>query len=148
MSSLRILSSCLALLFLLADPAVLAARRPNVVFILTDKHGAWTLGCYGNQDIRTPNIDRLAAQGMLFNRAMSSNPVCSPTRATYLTGLIPPQHGLYRVDDLTAALKGKEMLREPFVPMHGLTVAFFKEDGAVIEVMQFEGDATEFDHLK
>ena len=80
MSSLRTVSSCLALLFLLADPAALAAKRPNVVFILTDNHGAWTLGCYGNRDIRTPNIDRLAAQGMLFNRAMSSNPVCSPTR--------------------------------------------------------------------
>ncbi len=95
MSSLRTVSSCLALLFLLVDPAAMATKRPNVVFILTDNHGAWTLGCYGNKDIRTPNIDRLAAQGMLFNRAMSSNPVCSPTRATYLTGLIPSQHGLH-----------------------------------------------------
>ncbi len=72
-----------------------AAERPNVVFILTDNHGAWTLGCYGNRDIRTPNIDRLAADGMRFTHAMSSNPVCSPTRATYLTGLIPSQHGLH-----------------------------------------------------
>ena len=72
-----------------------AAKRPNVVFILTDNHGAWTLGCYGNKDIRTPNIDRLAEDGMLFERAMSSNPVCSPTRATYLTGLMPSQHGLH-----------------------------------------------------
>lgn len=72
-----------------------AKKPPNVVFILTDNHGAWTLGCYGNQDIRTPNIDRLASEGMLFKRAMSSNPVCSPTRATYLTGLIPSQHGLH-----------------------------------------------------
>lgn len=71
------------------------ARQPNVVFILTDNHGAWTLGCYGNPDIRTPNIDRLAAEGMLFRRAMSSNPVCSPTRATYLTGLMPSQHGIH-----------------------------------------------------
>jgi arylsulfatase A-like enzyme len=83
----------LALLLLLESP--LAAKRPNVVFILTDNHGAWTLGCYGNRDIRTPNIDRLAAQGMLFTRAMSNNPVCSPTRATYLTGLVPSQHGVH-----------------------------------------------------
>ena len=67
----------------------------NVVFILTDNQGAWTLGCYGNPDIRTPNIDRLAGDGMRFTRAMSSNPVCSPTRATFLTGLIPSQHGLH-----------------------------------------------------
>ena len=73
----------------------IASERPNVVFILTDNHGAWTLGCYGNKDIRTPNIDRLADNGMLFERAMSSNPVCSPTRATYLTGLMPSQHGLH-----------------------------------------------------
>ncbi len=73
----------------------LVAKQPNVVFILTDNHGAWTLGCYGNRDIRTPHIDRLAAEGMLFQRAMSSNPVCSPTRATYLTGLMPSQHGLH-----------------------------------------------------
>jgi arylsulfatase A-like enzyme len=66
-----------------------------VVFILTDNQGAWTLGCYGNPDIRTPNIDRLAAEGIRFDRALSSNPVCSPTRATFLTGLIPSQHGVH-----------------------------------------------------
>ena len=83
------------LLSMLASHFVFAADRPNIVFILTDNHGAWTLGCYGNNDIRTPNIDRLAAEGMRFTRAMSSNPVCSPTRATYLTGLMPSQHGLH-----------------------------------------------------
>lgn len=57
-------------------------RRPNLVLILTDNHGAWTLGCYGNRDIRTPHIDRLAQEGMLFTRCFASNAVCSPTRAT------------------------------------------------------------------
>ena len=75
--------------------AVAVARPANLVFILTDNQGAWTLGCYGNPDIRTPNIDRLAAGGLRFNRALSSNPVCSPTRATFLTGLMPSQHGLH-----------------------------------------------------
>ena len=70
-------------------------RRTNLVVILTDNQGAWTLGCYGNPDIRTPNIDRLAAEGMRFTRAFSSNGVCSPTRATFLTGLIPSQHGVH-----------------------------------------------------
>ena len=72
-----------------------ATRPPNLVFILTDNQGAWTLGCYGNPDIRTPHIDRLAAEGVRFTRALSSNPVCSPTRATFLTGLIPSQHGVH-----------------------------------------------------
>jgi arylsulfatase A-like enzyme len=72
-----------------------AARPPNIVLVLTDNQGAWTLGCYGNPDIRTPNIDRLAREGMLFERCYSSNAVCSPTRATLLTGLMPSQHGVH-----------------------------------------------------
>ena len=69
--------------------------RPNVVLIMTDNHGPWTLGCYGNPDIRTPHIDRLATEGVRFTHAFSSNAVCSPTRATFLTGLIPSQHGVH-----------------------------------------------------
>ncbi len=109
MNRLRI-SICLTtiLLFLIAESSLLAksasAKKPNVVFILTDNHGAWTLGCYGNKDIRTPHIDQLAKEGMLFKRSMSSNPVCSPTRATFLTGLIPSQHGLH------SFLDGKYMM--------------------------------------
>ncbi|HEX3654416.1 MAG TPA: sulfatase-like hydrolase/transferase [Pirellulales bacterium] len=71
------------------------AARPNIVLIMTDNQGAWTLGCYGNQDIRSPNIDRLAAEGIRFTRSFASNAVCSPTRATYLTGLLPSQHGVH-----------------------------------------------------
>lgn len=70
-------------------------RQPNIVLIMTDNHGAWTLGCYGNDEIRTPNIDQMASEGMLFTRAFASNPVCSPTRATFLTGLLPSQHGVH-----------------------------------------------------
>ena len=70
-------------------------RRTNLLLILTDNQGAWTLGCYGNPDIRTPHIDRLAAEGVRFTRAFASNAVCSPTRATLLTGLIPSQHGVH-----------------------------------------------------
>src|SRR5438552_6641091 len=79
----------------LAVISAASARPPNLVFILTDNQGAWTLGCYGNPDIRTPNIDRLATEGVRFTRALSSNPVCSPTRATFLTGLIPSQRGVH-----------------------------------------------------
>jgi len=95
MSLFRVLTLGLLIATLFSVNVGAAAQRPNVVFILTDNHGAWTLGCYGNQDIRTPNIDRLAKGGMQFMRAMSSNPVCSPTRATYLTGLMPSQHGVH-----------------------------------------------------
>jgi arylsulfatase A-like enzyme len=86
---------CVAATLWFAPVVTSAATRPNVVVILTDNHGAWTLGCYGNKDIRTPHIDRLASQGLRFTRCLSSNAVCSPTRATLLTGLIPSQHGIH-----------------------------------------------------
>lgn len=70
-------------------------KRPNVIIIMTDNHGEWTLGCYGNKDIRTPHIDQLAKEGTLFTRAFANNAVCSPTRASFLTGLMPCQHGVH-----------------------------------------------------
>ena len=79
----------------LAGSSDAAGNKPNLVFILTDNHGAWTLGCYGNKEILTPNIDQLAAEGILFTRAYCDNPVCSPSRATFLTGLLPSQHGVH-----------------------------------------------------
>lgn len=90
-----VLFAFVVLICAVVPPHVSAAERPNVVMIMTDNHGAWTLGCYGNQDVRTPNIDRLAQEGTLFENAFASNPVCSPTRATVLTGLIPSQHGVH-----------------------------------------------------
>ena len=66
----------------------------NVVMIMTDDQGQWALGCYGNPEIKTPNLDRLAAEGTRFQRAFVTTPVCSPSRATFLTGTIPSQHGI------------------------------------------------------
>jgi len=88
-----------ALLVLVAVAAIGQAAetdgRTNLILILTDNQGAWTLGCYGNSDLRTPHIDRLATEGMRFTRAFAPNAVCSPTRATLLTGLMPSQHGVH-----------------------------------------------------
>jgi len=71
------------------------AQRPNVIFILTDDQGPWAAGCYGNEEIRTPNIDQLAAEGVLFQNFFCTSPVCSPARASILTGRIPSQHGVH-----------------------------------------------------
>ena len=70
-------------------------RAPNILFILTDNQAASLLGVYGNPDISTPNIDRLAAEGIRFTRAYAVNGMCSPTRATLMTGLLPSQHGIH-----------------------------------------------------
>ena len=72
-----------------------AGMKTNLIFIITDNQSPWTLGCYGNEDILTPNIDRLASEGIRFTNAFCSNPVCSPNRATLLTGLMPSQHGVH-----------------------------------------------------
>jgi len=60
--------------------------RPNVVFILADDLGWGELGCYGQQRLRTPNIDRLATEGMRFTRHYSGAPVCAPSRCVLMTG--------------------------------------------------------------
>ena len=73
----------------------MATDRPNVIFILTDDQGIWAAGCYGNPEIRTPNIDRLAARGMRFENFFVASPVCSPSRASFLTGRMPSQHGVH-----------------------------------------------------
>lgn len=84
----------LVLLALTASVAV-ADERPNIVLIVTDNQSEKVLGAYGNADIKTPNIDSLARQGMLFTDAYATSGVCSPTRATLLTGLIPSRHGVH-----------------------------------------------------
>ena len=75
-----------------------------------------------------------------FLRFEDDSPVTGPLRD------VP--HVAYRVDDMTQALEGKEIVLAPFTPMSGLSVAFVKEDGAVIEFMQFARGATEFSHLR
>jgi len=67
--------------------------RPNFLVFCTDQMQSASLSCHGNPDVRTPNIDRLAADGVSFRRAYCSNPVCMPSRSTTLTGLTPRGHG-------------------------------------------------------
>jgi len=71
------------------------AEKPNIVFILSDDQGPWAAGCYGNDEIRTPAIDRIAETGMRFDNFFVATPVCSPSRATFLTGRISSQHGVH-----------------------------------------------------
>lgn len=83
------------LLATLSSAATFAAERPNVILIVTDNQSERLLGAYGNEDIRTPNIDSIAERGMLFTHAFAASGVCSPTRATLMTGLMPSQHGVH-----------------------------------------------------
>src|SRR5687768_14407560 len=71
-----------------------AADRPNVVFFLVDDLGYADLGCYGSTFHETPHLDRLAAEGAKFTQAYAACPVCSPTRASVLTGRWPQRTGV------------------------------------------------------
>lgn len=87
----------LAMLLLFNSGSILAqagAGRPNIIIILADDLGWADLGCYGSTFYETPNLDRLAAEGIRFTHAYSSSPVCSPTRAALMTGKNPVSTGV------------------------------------------------------
>jgi arylsulfatase A-like enzyme len=67
-------------------PKAAAADRPNILFIMSDDHAAHAIGAYGSRVNKTPNIDRLAREGMLLRNVFATNSICTPSRATILTG--------------------------------------------------------------
>ncbi|MBI5282819.1 MAG: arylsulfatase [Candidatus Solibacter usitatus] len=82
-----------------AAPAVLrqgspGQKRPNILFLMTDQQRGDCVGAGGNRVIRTPNMDRIAKEGVLFSQAYSSTPTCTPARTALLTGLSPWHHGM------------------------------------------------------
>ncbi len=85
----------LALAILLPALSGYAADRPNVLLILADDQTWSDSGCYGNREVKTPNIDRLAAAGMRFERAFTATAMCAPTRQQLYTGLFPVRNGAY-----------------------------------------------------
>ena len=112
----RIAFLCFALSFLF-DSAALSDDRPNVVFILADDLGWTDLGCYGSDYYETPNIYRLAAQGMRFTRGYTCGPNCQPTRAALMSGQYGPRTGVYTVGGTDRF----DTSRRPLVPVENVT---------------------------
>ena len=69
-------------------------KKPNIVVFCTDQHPAHWLGCMGNKQIKTPNIDSIAENGVMFRNAHCNTPVCMSSRATMFTGLPSSEHGV------------------------------------------------------
>ena len=129
--------------------------RPNVVFILTDDQGPWAAGCAGNPEIRTPHIDALARDGLRFENFFCTSPVCSPARASLMSGRIPSAHGVHDwirdrnmppdparyVEDCTCytdvlaengytvGLSGKWHLGDSLTPQHGFSYWYCMPQG-------------------
>jgi len=78
----------------LAGRCLLATRRPNILFIMSDDHAAHALSCYGSRINKTPQLDRLAREGMRFANCFCTNGICAPSRATILTGKYSHRNGV------------------------------------------------------
>jgi len=83
------------LLAVVASGVTQAADRPNIVFIFTDDHACQSIGAYGSKINKTPNIDRIASEGMLFVNSFCTNSICGPSRASVLTGKHSHKNGFY-----------------------------------------------------
>jgi choline-sulfatase len=121
-------------------------RKPNFLFILADDHAGYVLGCDGNRDARTPNLDRLAAEGVRFAAHHCNSPVCTPSRQSFLTGQLPHAAGVtvlstpLAVDKPTLARQfkkagyqtavfGKMHFNRPAEPgLHGFDVMMTEEE--------------------
>jgi arylsulfatase A-like enzyme len=116
-----VICSCLILLFAGAGSVCAqTARKPNVIFILVDDMGYADLSSFGSKDIRTPNIDRLANEGVKLTQSYSNAPVCTPTRAAFITGRYQQRVGLE-----WAIGPG---LKEPGLPVEETSVARMLKD--------------------
>jgi len=123
--SWSLLAALASVLCLTGDGLAADAPKPNFVFILIDDMGWKDLGCYGSTFNETPNIDKLAAQGMRFTNAYAAAPVCSPTRASILTGKYPAR--LHLTDFLSgrADRPSQELLRPKalqYLPLEEVTI--------------------------
>jgi len=127
--------ACLVLL-----PSMLsAAERPNIVVFLADDLGQRDLGCYGSTFYDTPNLDRLAREGMKFTQAYAACPVCSPTRAALLTGRWPQRT---RVTDYIGAAQPERWTRNTKLLPAPYATQLALEETTLAEVLKGAGYAT------
>ena len=102
------LATCI---FLLSSCSHVKQSPPNIIFIMADDLGYNELGCYGQDIIRTPNIDKLAKEGMMFTNFYSGSPVCAPSRCVLMTGM----HTGHALSGIMVRLNPKDKCQSPIV---------------------------------
>ncbi|MEW4456102.1 sulfatase [Bremerella sp. JC817] len=132
---------CACLLAGLTSPASAAERSPNFVFILVDDLGWTDLGCFGSSFYETPNVDKLAKSGIRFTNAYAACQVCSPTRASIMTGRYPTRTGI--TDYIGAAQPDKWNRKTPLLPAPYETKLALDEV-TIAEALKQKGYATFF----
>ena len=96
---MKFTAAMLALLCALGAPALAAGtNRLNILFVIADQWRAQAFGFAGDPNVKTPNLDRFERTSVNFNQAVAGMPVCSPTRASLLTGQRPQTHGIFLND--------------------------------------------------
>jgi len=137
------LPNLLLLLAALAAPLG-AADRPNLVFLFTDDQAVRAIGCYGNPEIHTPNLDRLAAEGVRFLNHYDTTAICMASRASVMTGLYEYRHGCnFQLGDMQRRLM--EQTYPARLRQAGYFTGFAGKIGFVIEGEPFEALAPFFD---
>jgi arylsulfatase A-like enzyme len=105
-------------------------RRPNVLFILADDLGYGDLSCYGRPDYQTPNLDRLATEGVRFANAYSASPLCTPTRCAFITGRYPARTEVGLQEPLhERRAMGDKALTIGLPPEHPTIASLLKQSG-------------------
>ena len=101
-----------------ASPKASGPKSPNILVFFSDDHGQWLQQAYGNSEVRTPNMNRIARNGVRMTNAFTTTPVCSPARASFFTGRMPSQHGIHDwIEETKQAyaypwLKGQALISE------------------------------------
>lgn len=114
--------------------------KPNILIIHTDQQRYDSLGCSGNDFALTPNIDKLAETGTFFPRHIAANPICMPSRASLLTGLYPPAHGVYT--------NGIPLNRKEYASQTAIDHEVFKEPQTMADIFAAAGyDTASFGKL-
>ena len=108
----RIILFLLAVVF--AVRAHAATTPPNLLFIITDQHTIGALSCAGNPYVKTPNLDRLAARGVRFEKSYSTYPLCCPGRASFFSSRMPHELGIYGNSDAELSEKGVPTMGDLF----------------------------------
>ena len=141
MSSLRIEKLLQLLVFVAITETTAAPSPPNIIMLLVDDMGYADLGCMGSKDIRTPNIDRIANEGVRMTDCYASAPVCSPTRAAFLTGRWQQRCGIEWAIGLTSEeekrVDGKLVTME-----ERFTMGLEPEDGFLTPLLKKNGYGT------
>lgn len=117
-------------------------RRPNIVLILADDLGYGDLGCYGNREIRTPHLDRMAQEGVRFTSFMVSWPACTPSRGSILTGRYPQRNGLYDMIRNNEVNSGFQFDEESYAVSAEMTLGLDLQEVTIAQALRDAGYAT------